>query len=282
MATVTYSGNWAFANDTEWRSWGKGLSDALTAVGFVKSSDTGQVDWATSTKPATGSTYPVYEIRRLSDSLQSACPVYAKLEYGCDSGANRPATRLSVGKGSDGAGNLTGILVTPTAMSPAASSVSTTAWAGSGDGSMVHYTPPTLVTTGNMGFVIERSRTAGGTPTGTGLLTVLRSGASAPTVAAFNYATGTGLTQTRWPMSVPGAGATSLTSAGKVPAFAAVVGDGQGNWWQPRSILVAAQPDSSPLVPISVPGWNTYMATGNWTQMDLAASATVHGLLAWW
>jgi hypothetical protein len=89
--------------------WAKGLSDALTAVGFLKTEDTGQIDWGTvDAKPASSYQMIGYEIRAFSDALQSSNPVIVKIEYGCGSSTSYTGLRITVGRATDGAGNLVG------------------------------------------------------------------------------------------------------------------------------------------------------------------------------
>lgn len=96
------------SSDANFRLWGKGASDAMTAVGFTKTADTGQIDWATVTAPASANTYAGYEIRAFSDDLQATNPIVVKIEYGCGTSTSYCAMRITVGRGSDGAGNLVG------------------------------------------------------------------------------------------------------------------------------------------------------------------------------
>jgi len=97
------------ASDALFRAWGKALSDAMTEVGFTKTADTGQIDWSSVLAPAAISTYQGYEIRAFSDSLQATNPVYLKIEYGSSSpSAGIPGIRYTIGKATDGAGELVG------------------------------------------------------------------------------------------------------------------------------------------------------------------------------
>jgi hypothetical protein len=90
-----------------YRDWGKKLSDAMTAVGFLKTEDTGQIDWATVSAPATASAFPGYEIRAFTDAHQGQMPMFLKIEYGSGpSNASHVSIRLSVGRATDGAGTL--------------------------------------------------------------------------------------------------------------------------------------------------------------------------------
>ena len=78
-------------------------------IGLVQTSDTGQIDTATVTRPITAITAG-YETFRFNDSLQGIAPMFMKLEFG--SGDNTPVTPamwVTVGTGTDGAGTVTGI-----------------------------------------------------------------------------------------------------------------------------------------------------------------------------
>lgn len=97
-----------FSNDAEFRTWGKGISDGLAAVGMVKAADTGQIDWATVLKPTVASTFAGYEMWRFSDTLQATKPVFIKVEYGVATAVSTPNTAFTVGTVTNGAGTFTG------------------------------------------------------------------------------------------------------------------------------------------------------------------------------
>lgn len=107
--------SWAFTidhqNDAGFRAWGHDFSTRLAAIGLAQTADTGQIDWATVTRPATNTTAG-YEIWRFDDTQQSDAPIYLKFEYGTNNASTRPRILVSIGTGSDGSGNLTGELVT--------------------------------------------------------------------------------------------------------------------------------------------------------------------------
>jgi hypothetical protein len=90
----------------DFRAWGKKISEGLAAVGLVKTSDTGQIDWATVEVPAIN-TMAGYEIWRFNDAEQSERPIYIKIEYGRGATEPIPAIKCSVGRGSNGSGTLT-------------------------------------------------------------------------------------------------------------------------------------------------------------------------------
>lgn len=95
------------------KAWAKGLSDALTAVGFNKTADSGQVVWDNVVAVPSINTYAGYEIRTLSDSQASALPIVMKIEYGTAGSSTYPRIQITVGRSTDGAGNLTGIFLDP-------------------------------------------------------------------------------------------------------------------------------------------------------------------------
>jgi hypothetical protein len=103
----TYTTAIAHTTDAQFRAWGLELSNALQAAGFVKTADTGQINWATVVRPAIN-TSAGYEIYRFDDALQGTYPIFFKLEYGATTSATVAAMWLTVATGSNGAGTLIG------------------------------------------------------------------------------------------------------------------------------------------------------------------------------
>jgi hypothetical protein len=95
------------STDAEFRTWCQAVHDSLAAVGMVQTSDTGQINLSTVTKPGAGSTVAGYEIWRFNDALQSSYPVYIRLEYGSGSSATNPRLGGRVGTATNGVGDLT-------------------------------------------------------------------------------------------------------------------------------------------------------------------------------
>jgi len=95
---------------TNFKQWAKAISDFFAACGWVKSSDTGQVNWATiSSVPGAGAF--VYEVWTPGDGLTA---YFLKVEYGNHaSSATTPTIRLSIGATTNGAGLLTGVIAGP-------------------------------------------------------------------------------------------------------------------------------------------------------------------------
>lgn len=165
-------------DDASFRNWGSRLCAALEAVGFIKTADTGQIDWTTVTKPAI-STYQGYEIRRLSDTLQSSVPIYAKIEFGAATTATYPKMRITLGRGTDGAGNITGIPATQVVLTCASQNATAyDCYVSGGEG----YVAFGMFVTGTSSYVllfyIARPRDAGGTINNKGFNIVGQSGST--------------------------------------------------------------------------------------------------------
>jgi len=96
------------ASDATFRTWGKAICDNLIALGWTRASDTGNINWATVTKPASANTPAGWEIFCMNDSLQATKPVFIKLEFGCGGSTTNPSVWITGGTGSNGSGTLTG------------------------------------------------------------------------------------------------------------------------------------------------------------------------------
>lgn len=97
------------------RAYGASFKAAFIAAGLVQTADTGQVDWATVNVPADpgGNTFASagYEIWQWADPAQATQPVFIKMEYGKYGAVARPASRFTVGKGTNGTGTVTSIIL---------------------------------------------------------------------------------------------------------------------------------------------------------------------------
>ena len=120
------------SNATNYVAWASAVSNWLRTAGWTNTADTGQLNgagannWAgVSTVPGSGAFY--YEIFKPGDALTA---FYLKLEYGnFTSQTNSPMLAVSIGTGTDGAGNLTGQVTTRTLLattSPGSPSATTT------------------------------------------------------------------------------------------------------------------------------------------------------------
>jgi hypothetical protein len=174
MATQLLSLPAYFSGDADFRTWGKGLSDAIAATGLVKAADTGQIDWTTVARPG-ASAYAGYEIWRFTDALQATLPVFIKLEYGVGSAVDRPSLAVTVGAGTNGAGSINSQTGTRTLLAANASRVIgdklTSFIYGNGRGLVLVTNLDPTSNSFVIGIVVGRTIDGAGTPTGEGIFT---------------------------------------------------------------------------------------------------------------
>jgi hypothetical protein len=116
MSTQTLSTLWSSTSAVNAFQWVNTISAALTALGFVKTTDTGQLDLTGGTVPYPGAfvantRYVIgYEIRKLA--LAGKPTIYVRVDYfnhSCFTNATccYPSMDFTMGSGTDGAGNIT-------------------------------------------------------------------------------------------------------------------------------------------------------------------------------
>jgi len=98
-------------NDTDahFRLWINEIHNALIAFGWLQTTDTGQINFSTVTRP-TGNVYPGFACYKMNDSLQATCAVFIRIDFGSGpSITDVPSIkfRIAIG-GTDGSGGLTG------------------------------------------------------------------------------------------------------------------------------------------------------------------------------
>lgn len=186
MATAIQ--NLVLRNTTEadFRGWGSAISGQLAAMGWVKTADTGQIDWTTVLAPTGAYQQRGYEMWRMDDALQSTAPVFLRLGYGsgATTGGAVPALWIRVGVATDGAGALVTRFTSefnlrmqslPTGGTPDANGAYECAFSGSSNRICVAFPLNAGSSTGGFGifFAVERTRNASGndTPEGIVLLT---------------------------------------------------------------------------------------------------------------
>lgn len=269
MAIASFTAKAASSTDALLRDWGSKLSAAIQSVGLVKTGDTGQINWSTVT---TGAGIRGYEIFRFNDTLQASAPIFIKIEYGNPTGSALVMFRTTVGKGTDGAGNITDVLHSSLANNNSSQNTTTdyVSYVSSGDGSMLNIAlfPDWDASFSPMlKFSLDRSRDAGGNPTATGtfcyrfatgfgLLDGNRSEAS-------NYSTGQTNTINRCAINTGYeiGQTTTLNNGTSTMLFNAEVINSARQKWKPRSILAYAYADAGMLQTISVGGIN-YLTLG--------------------
>ena len=112
MTTATTIGIVSNASDADFRNWTSEYNTLLTTTGFAQSSDTGQINFTTVTRPATN-TYAGYGMYYLNDSLHSTRPIYLKVEYGFAGSTSSPQLRYTIGFQTDGTGGFIGTVAGP-------------------------------------------------------------------------------------------------------------------------------------------------------------------------
>lgn len=180
VQTFTFDSAPDISSNAAFRKWATGIHDALLECGWVQTDDTGQADFASMNAPTgTPDTAAGYRVYRLDDALQATAPVFVKFEpgRGGQSSSNVPAAWFTVGQETDGAGNLSRILLPRTITSVGTSVTGVTteypSYASGCGSSFCLAMWPMSGTNPIFFFILERSRNASGEPTGEGFLIAL-------------------------------------------------------------------------------------------------------------
>lgn len=177
------------SNDANFRAWGSGIAAAVVAVGLVKTTDTGQINWATVLAPSTTNQKRGYEIYRFDDLLQATRPVFIRLDFGSGGYQYNPQIWLTVGTATDGAGTITSHASFPNSLLPVRTVFMTTSTQWNGTGTVPIYVSSdgagSLLVGGWIGnqftanpvwagglLLVERTRDWDGTSNGEGVFTV--------------------------------------------------------------------------------------------------------------
>lgn len=116
MTTATANIYQDGSTSAQWVAMGKGFSDLLTAVGVVKTADTGQIDWSTVSRPASQTTSVGYEIREIPTTVGT---LRVKIDYGTGASTQQNYQwKLTFGTGSNGSGTITGAFGAEQTFSP--------------------------------------------------------------------------------------------------------------------------------------------------------------------
>jgi hypothetical protein len=157
------------STDALFRAWGLAISTAIQAAGWVKTADTGQINWGTVATPASTNTVAGYEVYQSNDAMTDW---YLKIEYGSGSNASYPSIWITVGTGSNGGGTLTGQLSTRFQLATAAQNAATPdscAFAG-GTNWLAISLWYDCSSSQSITFLIERLRDADGAEQDTGIV----------------------------------------------------------------------------------------------------------------
>lgn len=155
----------------------------VAGSGMTRTADTGQVDPSTVVRPAAANTSLGYSVWRFNDPLQSVAPIFVRIEWGSGSNVNWPGMAVQVGTGSDGNGNLTGLVtnlyrVSQNGSSPGGDRL----WFGVhnrwGAAVVVGSQPGNSTAGSGFGFAIQRTVDSAGEPTAEGVLLHVTEGTS--------------------------------------------------------------------------------------------------------
>lgn len=179
------------ANDADHRTFAQAIHDQLVAIGLTQTSDTGQANLATITRPSTGNVSG-YEVFRFNDTEQATLACFIKVEYGTQGNATNPALRFTVGTATNGAGTLsnssgdTGIGAwTSSQDAPAGTRPS---FASYGEGQFIHVFGQDLTNAGRGSFAyIGRPRSYDGTRTTDALIMHRRTGSNSTGANSYSY-----------------------------------------------------------------------------------------------
>lgn len=174
MATMTSAALTATnVTDANFRLWCTFVRDTFL-LGWIQTGDAGQMNFATVLTPAAGNTKQGYAIFRMDDALQATSPVYIRVDFGGGATAVTVGMWITIGTGSDGAGNITtkrfdgGATAAPTVTWGSSSAAASTSF-GSAANNRVHV--GLFATTGTTQIImnIERTKDSSGADTGDGL-----------------------------------------------------------------------------------------------------------------
>ena len=236
-------------SDATFRATFSPISTALQAL-FVKVTQAGEIDWGTVTKPSSGNSAAGFEVYRFNDAMQATAPIFFKIEYGSGAAIQFPAIWLTVGKGADGAGNITSVLL-PRALAivPGYGPTLTAknCYVGNGDGSclVMSLFPSDAAFQASSGsvLILERSRDSNGNATGDGIHRQYSANVSSNTTDAVDYVTGNKNTTEAGCVPIPYtcASGVSLSNGVNTPIFTGMVMTPARASWVPTAIVGCAQ-----------------------------------------
>ena len=284
MTTAVYNTTPSNASSVLFREWGGGISAALSAIGLVKTSDTGQINWTTVLAPIGGSQSMGYEIYRFNDSLQATYPIFVKVEYGSGSTTAYTGIWWTIGAATDGAGTLSQLLsVRAQQTSAAASTTAAKSYASmlaNGSGFALALWP-SLGSNYSRFVIVERSCDSSGVPNGNGTFIAMK------TTSLFIHATYT----TDFTTKTVNANASLLVTipspqmatSSYVPTYP-ILAAYPGYEWQLRSGVVGHITDmggSEVVSTVPGPGYGPYLNTGVIATEAYTANSNTALAIAW-
>jgi hypothetical protein len=161
--------------DANFRLWINEFNNAVLAMGWTATTDTGQINFSTVTRPTAINIYQGYAVYQMADSLQSSCAVFMRVDFGTQNGStDLPSIKVQVCIGStNGSGTLTGNLSTQviTGASGVSTNTSLLNVYTSGSSSRLSSQFWSTFGGGNLGWtlIVERDRNTSGAETSLGV-----------------------------------------------------------------------------------------------------------------
>jgi len=154
------------ASDAAFQTFNTAIDTAILAMGWVHSSDTGQMNPATATRGGV-STNAGYIIYRMDDATQATAPVFLKILFGQGGTATMYRLILQTSTATDGAGTLTGNISTAQTFTSTATTAASNCYF-SGTTSRLQFALFPATTTACCIISIERDKDATGANTALG------------------------------------------------------------------------------------------------------------------
>lgn len=243
MTTATFTSDpGPIQTPATWKDHAVKFEAAMVAVGWVKTADAGQVNTAAiAAVPASGASSG-YLIFRSNDSMQATAPLFLRVDlYAVTNG--KPAWRFSLGKGTDGAGALTGAFgaVRTLAINTTASATAATpSYIAAGDGYLVMALFMGQTTGDAAGYVIiDRSLTTAGVVTGAGVFFAVNGYNTSVSLTLYDYPTAVAYDYTGLP-TYPAWMTGTSPSLGYSPVFPMTAFLPGQQPWQPINFMAVA------------------------------------------
>lgn len=290
MASLIFGARLSNADTTLFRAWGSAVSTALGQM-LTRVTQTGEINWATVSAPASGSTFQGFEVYRLNDALQATAPLFFKFEYGSGGSSTTIAIRLTIGKGVNGSGTITNVLQSAITVFSYNGTLPTSAsncYISNGDGSgFVFSLQPDLDNRAGGFCCVERSRNSIGQATSDAVMLsfqVFTSSAHTNRFIAYNLETtlaadNTGLFACPIALSTD-IGVTNGTVAQFFPVACIAP---NGATWRSRMLLGAARQNASLGQPAeSILYGENYIGLGSGVRNADQRGGTYATYMIWW
>lgn len=276
--------------DAEFRAWVTAISNGFQAL-FTKVTQAGEINLATVLKPAGSDTSQGFEVYRFNDSLQATAPIFFKIEYGSSGLAAYPGCWLTVGKGADGSGTITSVLLARQQVFYMYSNGASfyNSYIGNGDGSCLIFSlfPSAPGSIGQGSYcVVERSRDGSGNPTAAGVFWQYSGQSNSRDYCeTSDYTPAQKITLASGCVNIPANLNTNISLSNGVssPVFTGFVMTPSRVTWVPTAVVGAAQSDFGVgVVAASVVGAIDYLAMGAASQYSDVAKQPYSAVLLRW